>query len=145
MRLDLIVSLSVALAEAPCSYAFLLGSGVSRDAGIPTGMEVYWQAVGELYRLEQTTQETPNREELTEWLRGAEYGELSYSDFLQLITPGQATRREYLAKHFEGVEPADTHQHLAELAVVASSKSSSPRTSTVCWSTPFKLAASSRS
>jgi hypothetical protein len=35
--LDPIVSLA-GMAEAPGSFAFLLGSGVSRDAGIPTGV-----------------------------------------------------------------------------------------------------------
>jgi hypothetical protein len=36
MPLDPIVSLTIAVAESPGSYAFLLGSGVSRDAGVPT-------------------------------------------------------------------------------------------------------------
>jgi hypothetical protein len=50
--LDPIVSLSVAIAESPRSYAFLLGSGVSRDAGVLTGTDVFWRTVGALYRLE---------------------------------------------------------------------------------------------
>jgi len=41
MPLDPIVSLTIAVAESPGSYAFLLGSGVSRDAGVPTGAEVF--------------------------------------------------------------------------------------------------------
>jgi hypothetical protein len=41
MPLDPIVSLSVAIAEAPGSYAFFLRSGVSRDAGVPTGSEAF--------------------------------------------------------------------------------------------------------
>lgn len=62
--LDPIVSLAVAMAEAPGSYAFFLGSGVSRDAGVPTGGEVYWQAVAELYRLEESSGETSSDEDL---------------------------------------------------------------------------------
>jgi hypothetical protein len=37
VALDPIVSLAVAMAESPGLFAFLLGSGVSRDAGVPTG------------------------------------------------------------------------------------------------------------
>jgi hypothetical protein len=117
MPLDPIVSLTVAIAEAPGSYACLLGSGVSRDAGVPTGTDVLWLAVGELYRLEHKTEETPQRDALAAWLRETDRADLGYSDVLELLTPDAATRREYLAKHFAGVEPAATHKRLAELAV----------------------------
>jgi SIR2-like domain len=116
MPLDPIVSLSVAIAEGPGSYAFFLGSGVSRDAGVPSGIEVYWQAIGELYRLELGTEETPDQDVLAEWLRENDRQELGYAGVLELLTPDQATRREYLAKNFDGVEPAETHQRLADLA-----------------------------
>jgi hypothetical protein len=116
MPLDPIVSLSVAIAEAPGSYAFFLGSGVSRDAGVPTGSEVFWLAVGELYRLENTSEETPDDEGLRAWLEETERGDIKYSDVLELIAPDAATRRDYLAKHFAGVEPGPTHERLADLA-----------------------------
>lgn len=115
ISLDPIVSLSVAIAEAPGSYAFFLGSGVSRDAGVPTGSQVFWQAVGELYRLEKETDETPEQGPLGEWLSETGRDEMSYSDILELIAPDQATRRDYLAKHFEGREPAASHERLADL------------------------------
>lgn len=116
VALDPIVSLTVAIAEAPGSYAFFLGSGVSRDAGVPTGSEVYWLAVGELYRLANETKETPDELGLQEWLDGNGRADAGYSDVLELLVPDQATRRDYLAKHFEGVEPGATHERLAELA-----------------------------
>jgi hypothetical protein len=115
MTLDPIVSFSVAVAEAPGSYAFFLGSGVSRDAGVPTGGQVFWRAVGELYRLEKKTEETPDQEALAEWLKETERDGLNYSGLLELIAPDQATRRDYLAKHFEGREPGPTHERLAQL------------------------------
>src|SRR5260221_5996396 len=116
MTLDPIVSLSVAVAEAAGSYAFLLGSGVSRDAGVPTGSQVFWQAVGELYRLEKKVTETPDRDALTIWLTETEREQLTYSGLLELIAPDAATRRDYLAKHFEGHEPGKSHEQLAVLA-----------------------------
>ncbi len=116
MALDPIVSLSVGIAEAPGSYAFFLGSGVSRDAGVPTGGEVFWLAVGDLYRVDTSTEATPSQGGLADWLSETGRGELGYSDVLELIAPDAAIRREYLAKHFEGVEPGSTHERLADLA-----------------------------
>ena len=114
--LDPIVSLTVAIAEKPRSFAFFLGSGVSRDAGVPTGTEVLWRAVGELYRTDNVTEETPGPEDLSAWLASTDRADLTYSDILELIAPDPATRRDYLAKHFEGVEPGPTHERLADLA-----------------------------
>jgi SIR2-like domain len=114
--LDPIVSLSVAVAEAPGSYAVLLGSGASRDAGVPTGGEVFWLAVEDLYRLERRESETPSRDVLKAFLTELDGGEWTYSRILQELTPDAATRRDYLAKHFEGRQPAATHELLAGLA-----------------------------
>ncbi len=116
MPLDHIVSLAVAIAEKPRSFAFSLGSGVSRDAGVPTGGEVFWRAVGDLYRLENEVEDTPEDDALSQWLADTRRAQLTYSDVLELIAPDVATRRDYLAKYFEGVEPAATHERLADMA-----------------------------
>jgi hypothetical protein len=116
VALDPIVSLAVGIAEGPGSYAFFLGSGVSRDAGVPTGSQVYWKAVGELYRLEHTTRKTPKQAALATWLADTGRGDAGYSDVLELIAPDPATRRDYLAKHFEGVAPGRAHKLIAGLA-----------------------------
>jgi hypothetical protein len=42
--------------------------------------------------------------------------DLGYSEVLELIAPDAATRRDYLAQHFGGREPAATHKLLAALA-----------------------------
>jgi hypothetical protein len=116
MTLDPIVSLSVAVAEAPGSHAFFLGSGISQEAGVPTGQQVFWQAAGEMYRLDKETEETPDEDGLREWLKESDRDQLGYSDLLELIAPDPANRRDYLAKHFEGREPGKAHQQLAALA-----------------------------
>jgi hypothetical protein len=116
VALDPIVSLAVAIAEGPGSYAFFLGSGISRDAGVPTGSKVLGEATAELYRLENETQETPDPDGLTQWLASTDRAGVGYSEVLELIAPDAATRRDYLAKHFEGVQPAETHERLAALA-----------------------------
>jgi hypothetical protein len=114
--LDPIVSLSVSVAEKPGSHAFLLGSGISREAGVPTGEQVFWQAIGELYRLENTTSETPDHAALTTWMEENDRADLGYSEILEQLVPDRATRRDYLAKHFEGKEPGPSHEELAALA-----------------------------
>jgi len=86
--LDPIVSLAVGIAESPGLYAFLLGSGVSRDAGVPTGGEVLRNAQADLYRLVRTETELPAGEEgLDEWLAEHGYAELGYSEILALLAP----------------------------------------------------------
>jgi hypothetical protein len=94
----------------------LLGSGVSREAGVPTGQQVFWQAFGELHRLENETRDTPEQDELTSWLQEGGRADITYSGILELLVPDPATRRDYLAKHFEGKEPGVSHHRLAVLA-----------------------------
>jgi hypothetical protein len=90
---------------------------VSREAGVPTGAEVFWLAVGDLYRLVMKSEDTPTDDKLRSWLVETDRGDLGYSGILELLAPDPAPRREYLAKHFEGREPGPTHELLAELAV----------------------------
>jgi hypothetical protein len=114
--LDPIVSLAVGMAEAPGSFAFLLGSGVSRDAGIPTGSDVLRIAQGDLYRVSTGETETPADEDLDAWLGEHGHSGLGYSEILELLAPDAEGRRAYLAKHFEGKEPGEAHRLLAALA-----------------------------
>jgi hypothetical protein len=115
--LDPIVSLTVAIAEAPGSFAFFLGSGVSRDAGVPTGDEVWWRTVGELWRLDHVAAETPSRDDLQQWLKATGRVEAGYSDVLEELMPEPASRRDYLSKLFATATPGPTHEALADLAV----------------------------
>jgi hypothetical protein len=115
--LDSIVSLSVALAEAPGACACLLGAGVSVDAGVPTGWGIFQDGLHRLYRLEKNTDASPADEQLEHWLHERGYDTLGYSSLLDLIAPDPAIRREMLAGYFSGVEPGPAHEHLADLAV----------------------------
>jgi len=114
--LDPIVSLSVALAEAPGTCAFFLGSGVSRDAGVPTGTEVMREGLRRLWQLEHIDSQAVDDDTLDAWLAETGRSDISYSDLLELIAPDLATRREYLAGFFEGTTPGPTHEALADLA-----------------------------
>jgi SIR2-like domain len=74
------------------------------------------EARGELYRLENATENIPDQDGLAEWLQRTGRSDLGYSEILEQIAPDAATRRDYLAKHFEQVEPTEAHQQLALLA-----------------------------
>ena len=115
--LDPIVSLSVALAEAPGTCAFLLGSGVSRDAGVPTGWEIMRAGLHRLHQLETSSAEQIDDETLDMWLRETSREDITYSELLKLIAPDAAVRREYLAGFFVDKTPRPTHEALADLAV----------------------------
>ncbi len=117
MPLDPIVSLSVALAEAPGTCAFFLGSGVSRDAGVPTGYEVMRRGLRQLHRVENGSDEPLDDQALDTWLAETDREHITYSELLAEITPDAAIRREYLAGFFENAEPGPTHESLAQLAV----------------------------
>jgi hypothetical protein len=114
--LDPIVSLAVALAEAPGTCAFFLGSGVSRDAGVPTGQQIMREGLRRLHQLETETSEPASEAELDAWLAETDREQITYSELLALIAPDPAIRREYLASFFEGKEPGRTHEMLAGLA-----------------------------
>jgi hypothetical protein len=98
------------------SFAFLLGSGVSRDAGIPTGGDVLAIPQGDLYRVSAGETETPPTEDLDDWLGEHGHAELGYSEILELLAPDAEGRRAYLTKQFEGREPGEAHRLLAALA-----------------------------
>lgn len=114
--LDPIVSLSVALEEAPGSCVFFLGSGVSRDAGVPTGYEVMRDGLRRLHQLATTSSDSASDAELDKWLASTGRSDITYSALLDLIAPDAAIRREYLASFFDGKEPGPTHNLLAGLA-----------------------------
>ncbi|MDA0159483.1 SIR2 family protein [Solirubrobacter ginsenosidimutans] len=115
MTLDPIVSLSVSLAEAPGSVALFLGSGVSVDAGIPTGWDIYVDGVQRLRRLEEGDVEPLSADDVERWLTETGRADFNYSRLLEDIVPDAATRRTYIAGYFADASPGATHQHVADL------------------------------
>lgn len=131
-----IVSLAVAVAEAPGACACLLGSGVSVDAGIPTGWAVYQDGLRRLYRLENKTEESPDDDGLGDWLASTGRSSLGYSSLLDLTAPDPAIRRSLLAGYFENIDPGPMH-------ISYGSPSSPPRARSACSSRPTSVGCSS--
>lgn len=116
VSLDPIVSLAVALAEAPGACACLLGAGVSVDAGVPTAWDIRQDGLRRLYRLETGGDDVPESERLEGWLGEHGHERLGYASLLDLIAPDPAIRRDLLAGYFQDAQPGPAHERLADLA-----------------------------
>ena len=90
-------SLVISMSAQPGVYALLLGSGVSRGAGIPTGWEVMVSLIKQLAvaRGEDVPADPIG------WYRGIFGRDVSYSDLLKQLGPMPATRRGILQRFFE--------------------------------------------
>ncbi len=120
--------LATAIYAQPGSYAFLLGSGISGDAGILTG----WQVALDLVRKaaiadnpEDTESHALAVEDPEAWWREHGHGGFGYSDILATLAPSSAARQGLLAGYFEPSEsdlqdglkqPTEAHLAIAELA-----------------------------
>ena len=114
-------SLAFSIHSNPGVYAILIGSGVSRAAGIPTGWEVTLDLVQKLAAVHQ---EAPNPDPET-WFANKFGTEPDYSDLLDQIAKTQAERQQLLRAYFEPAEeereagekePTVAHHAIAALA-----------------------------
>ncbi len=114
------LALAMNVVANPGVYALLLGSGVSRSAGIPTGWDVVLDLVGKLAVAAGADPE----QDPEQWYR-VKYDEPPrYSALLEELAPTQAERRSLLKGHFEptpqqreeGVKtPTDAHRAIADM------------------------------
>ena len=118
--IDPIQSLSFSIQSNPGVYALLLGSGVSRSAGIPTGWEIVTDLLGKLAAANGHSTET----DLEEWYT-EKYGEApEYSKILDSLAKTQSERQQLLRPYFEPNEqereeglkqPTAAHRAIARL------------------------------
>lgn len=95
--IDPLLSLGFALANPKGAYALLLGSGVSRSAGIPTA----WEVVEDLVRKVAALKGAKVPGDPTAWYQ-AEFGEApEYVGLLEQLSPSPTQRRELLRPYFE--------------------------------------------
>ena len=114
------LSLALGIASSPGVYALLVGSGISRSAGIPTGWEVVVDLVRRLARVEGADPEP----DPAKWYSSV-YGEPPrYSALLERLGPRAAERQSLLLGYFEataddradGIKmPTSAHRAIAEL------------------------------
>jgi len=116
--MDPLLSLAFAVHSNPGVYALLLGSGVSRAAGIPTGWEVVLDLVRKLAALKgENCEPDPER-----WFVGA-FGEApTYSGLLKQVCRTPAERQQLLRGYFEPsgeIDPAVKQPTMAHNAIAA--------------------------
>lgn len=114
------LSLAISMYSNKGAYALLLGSGVSRAAGIPTGWEVTLDLIDQVAAADgEDLGGDPEA-----WFR-AEYGEApEYSQLLGQLAGTSAERQELLRAYFEPTEeereeglkvPTEAHRAIATL------------------------------
>jgi hypothetical protein len=104
MQIEPVHQLAVTLNTSPMLYACVLGSGVSRSAGVPTGWEV-------LLDLTRTHAGLLNEREAAEadpasWFARRYGHEPDYSDIVNALAPTSALRRNLLEQYFTTHDPA---------------------------------------
>lgn len=118
--IDPIISLAFSIYHTPGIYALLIGSGVSRSAGIPTGWEVVLDLVRKLAHVEgEDCGPDPSA-----WYRG-KYGEdPDYGKLLEAIAKSPAERSQLLRNYFEPIDeereqglkvPTEAHKAIANI------------------------------
>ena len=118
--IDPAISLAFTMHSNRGVYAILLGSGVSRSAGIPTGWEVVLDLLRKLaYIMGQDCEPDPSA-----WYENIFGEEPEYSKLLDEISKSPAERQQLLRNYFEPSEeereqglkvPTAAHKAIAEL------------------------------
>jgi hypothetical protein len=119
--IDPLVSLAFAVYSNKGVYALLLGSGISRASGIPTG----WEVVLDLIRKVAKLQGEDCEPDPDEWFRKKHGSEPDYSKLLDAIAKSPTERQQLLRGYFEPTEdersqglklPSSAHKAIARLA-----------------------------
>lgn len=114
------ISLSLTMYSSPGVYALLIGSGVSRATGIPTGWEIILNLIEKLALLQE--EDCGGNPE--EWYRNQYEEEPDYSKLLKELFKTSAERQQALKSYFEPTEedreegrkvPTQAHKEIAEL------------------------------
>ena len=119
MDVEPIQSLAFSMHGRPKLYALLLGSGVSRAAGIMTGWEVVLDLAGKLMAMSGEKASDPHN-----WYRGKYKSDPDYSALIERIAPTPAERQQILRQYWEAdpagateasKRPTAAHRAIADL------------------------------
>lgn len=113
-------ALALSLHHSPGVHAILVGSGLSRSAGIPTGWEVTLDLIRRLAALDGVTE----HEDWSSWYREKYDKEPNYSEILDTLASTPAERRAILHSYIDAPASEDirspTTAHRAIARLVAS-------------------------
>jgi hypothetical protein len=117
--IDPILSLAVSMYNSSGVYALLLGSGVSRSSGVPTGWEIVQDLIRRVAHLQGDDPPDPEK-----WFLETYGAEPDYSELLGNLARSPAERTKLLQAYFEPNEqernegrklPSQAHRAIAEL------------------------------
>lgn len=118
--IDPILSLSFSMHSNKGVYALLLGSGISRAAGIPTGWEVTLDLIKKLAKMKGVDLKS----DPAKWYEETYAEEADYSKLLNYIAKTSSERSQLLKGYFEPTEeereqkiktPTEAHKSIARL------------------------------
>jgi SIR2-like domain len=117
LELEAFDALALSLHHSPGVYAILIGSGLSRAAGIPTGWEITLDLIRRLAALEGISE----HDDWVSWFR-TKYGKQpNYSEILDALAATPSERRAILHTYIEpqegdeGRRPTRAHHAIAGL------------------------------
>lgn len=115
-------SLALTLHHSPGVQALLLGSGVSRSSGVPTG----WEITLDLIRRLGSVQGVAEQKDWSAWYRERYEKEPSYSEILDAVASAPAERRSIIHNYIEAEDgeeprqPTPAHRAIANLVLLGS-------------------------
>lgn len=118
--IDPVLSLAFSMHSNKGVYALLLGSGISRSAGIPTGWEVTLDLIRKLAHMKGENCEP----DPAKWYEETFSEEADYSNLLKLVAKTSSERNKLLKAYFEPTEderqqnlktPTVAHKAIADL------------------------------
>jgi len=120
-QIEPMLSLAISVHKSPGVYALLLGSGISRSAGIPTGWEIVLDLIQKVAILEgEDCSPQPDV-----WYKEKYEEEPDYSKLLEAVAKSPAERSQLLKDYFEPTEdeqeeggikvPTEAHKAIASL------------------------------
>ncbi|WP_457940841.1 SIR2 family protein [Mesorhizobium sp. 10J20-29] len=104
--LDPLDALALTLHHSPGVQALLLGSGISRPAGIPTG----WEITLDLIKRLASVQNVADKHDWAAWYRDRYAREPSYSEILDSVATAPAERRSIIHSYIEARDDEDIRQ-----------------------------------
>lgn len=119
-------SLAFSLSSTPGAYALLLGSGISRAAGIPTGWEITLELVRKLASLVGDEPTNPEEWYVTRYGKAPDYAEL-----LDAVAKTPSERQQLLRSYWEAndderekklKQPTLAHRRIADLVAMKAIK-----------------------
>ncbi len=115
VKLNPLIPLAVNLADCRKRFLLFIGSGVSKDAGVPTGWDILIDTLGKIYSQEHNGQ-TLSYQDIEDWYKNERsLRNLGYSEILDFMCKGQEQKRQYLNDYFKDKEPGEAHRLIVKM------------------------------